>query len=60
LVPTELPRYAHLGEEDALDITADAHRIVLTPESVDEEDFQKILAEVMEEDRGILAELSKR
>jgi putative addiction module antidote len=60
ILPAELLRYMHLSEGDTLDVSADAHRIVLSPERVDEEDFQKVLAEVMEEDRGILAELAKR
>jgi putative addiction module antidote len=59
ILPTELLRYLQLSEGDALDVSADAHRIVLTPESDGEDGFREALEEVLKEDRSILAELAK-
>jgi putative addiction module antidote len=59
IFPADLLRYLHLKEGDALDIAADAHRIVLTPEA-EEADVPGILKEILDEDREILAELADR
>jgi len=59
IFPADLLRYLHLKEGDGLDVAADAHRIVLTPET-ETADVSGILAEILEEDREILAELADR
>jgi len=59
IFPADLLRYLHLKEGDALDVAADAHRIVLTPEA-EEADVSNVLREILDEDRGILAELADK
>ena len=59
IFPADLLRYLHLKEGDALDVAADAHRIVLTPET-EEENASELLKEILAEDREILAELADK
>ena len=49
-----------MSEGDTLDVSADAHRIVLTPEGGDEANFKDTFEELMKEDRAVLAELANR
>ena len=60
ILPAELLRYMKMSEGDTLDVSADAHRIVLTPEGTDEAGFLDALGEIMKEDRAVLAELANR
>lgn len=59
IFPADLLRYLHLKEGDGLDVAADAHRIVLTPE-VEEANVTDIMREILDEDREILAELADK
>jgi len=59
ILPTELLRYLHLQEGETLDVSADAHRIIMAPE-IEGDDFEKVLREVISEDEEILASLVHR
>jgi len=60
ILPADLLEYMHIEAGDTLDVSADANRMVLTPEFEDQESFEDALEAVLDEDREILDELADK